>query len=172
MRSLPSKLTLALGAAALLSGSAALAAKPSLPENGHYVGYALVVSVTPSATGVDCSNYAPAGSTAFGQLELNTVNNVATQIYRTPLYGTSRVSIEEFLFKRALKSTRENQTGTVTLRVDGIAEPLSLTYTATLTPIDPNSFNADMTVAGLPPNSGTGTCAQENNIAFVRSSAD
>lgn len=138
-------------------------AAPALPTFGHYIAYGLVLAVTPSGGGVDCSGYARPGEKPLGQFELNTVSNVPTEQYR--------VVIEDTVFHKSAHSTIASQTGTVSIFLNGARQPITPTYTATLTPIDPNSFTAAVPIAGLPAN-GTGTCTQTESIAFVRSSAD
>jgi hypothetical protein len=157
------------GALALAAASSAMA--EPLPTFGHYAASVLTVSVTPSADGVTCSSASPAGTSVQGEFALNTVNNIPAQLFRYIAADSQTVVKENFAITGG---TRKNQTGTVTISAYSVANGKQvlgqLPYTAAFADYDPNSFGGTITVT-FPGDSG-GSCAQVNNVALVRTSAD
>jgi len=141
---------------------AAGASATNLPTFGHYIGQGVVVSAT-SACPV------PTGTTLFNQLEINTPLNRPVHILRTVRYDTGGAPyIEKVVFKRT-GGTKTAPTGTITFTDEETGVQTTGTYTATYTPIDPNSFGADYTWTYT---NSSGTCTAEHNEMFIRSSAD
>jgi hypothetical protein len=162
----------AMAAASLVLAGSALA--EPLPLFGHYAASGKVTGYTPS--GCDTAFGLPAsGSQLVGEFSLNTVSNVPAQFLRYVGADSQTVYRENFIYG---SGKRYNQSGTVKIVQfsyvsAGVSSktvlPVTASYTAQLADYDPNSFGGVITVTF---ESGSNTCAQSNDVAFIRTSAD
>jgi hypothetical protein len=153
----------AASACALLSATAAFA-DTRLPTFGHYIGYGIVAAATADVCGETV------GTTFMNQLELNTPVNRLVAKTRRVFYGSGGPYIEESVFDKT-SGTELSPSGTVKIRQEGVTGTVAGSYTATYTPLDPNSFAGNVTVT-YTPDGQSSPCVETHQIVFVRSSAD
>ena len=149
----------------LVASGAGAAPTLYLPVFGHYIGYGVVTSAT---AGV-CPQVQ--GTQFMNQLELNTPREKLVVKVRQVFYGTGDPSIVEEVFDKG-SGTRDAPAGNVAIHTEGDpGSAVTGTYSATYTPLDPNSLGATVQVTYTPAGQ-TASCSETDQLVFVRSSAD
>jgi len=150
-----------LAGSTLSAGLAFAAGTPTLPNYGHYIGYGTVTVAS------GCADSVVVGQTFQNQLELNTPGEKLVVLIRQVTPGTAPDFVPQVVKTRLEKSggTHLSPSGNVFVTDEVGGGTADGTYTASYTPLDLNSFLANISTT-------IGGCSMTVETAYIRSSAD
>jgi hypothetical protein len=139
---------------------AAMATSQPLPTYGHFHGFGQV-------TATNCNVGRGVGTVFHGEFETHTPSGLVVENAHLIWETNNAPLVIKYHFLMS-GGTAASQTGTVDISYNGVASGTA-PYSATITPYDPNSFQASFTF-DFPATGNTAACTETDVIAFVRSS--